>query len=330
MRPSTSTQIRWGLIASLAAIALIAALALAPDPFFRQRVLQTTFDDVAGVSTGAPVYFRGAEIGAVRSVDLVPATGAFAIKLGVRRDWRASACSFAKINEINPMTPARIELVSLSVDRSACSTALAASGCALVTPATSGPAEAIAGCRRTPDFFQLASVAVADVTQVARSANLILAGYNRTEGQGTGADLAQLVDNARSSAAAANEFAQRLDRSMAPGEGDLAVTLANARQASGRAATIDVASLNASLSEMKDLIAQNQQTVTAVLSQSRDMTADGRALLETMSSSLVDSANALQRTSASLDALSQRLASDPTYAVRGQRFVDPPPVRGGR
>jgi uncharacterized coiled-coil protein SlyX len=329
MRPSARTEIRWGLVASGTALALVAVLALTPDPFFRQRVMATTFDDVDQVSPGIPVYFRGSEVGSVRSVDLDPATRTFAVKFGLRRDWRPSACDFAAINETNPMTPPRIDLVSLEVDQAHCPAARAAAACEPVRAGRGQPAETIVGCRRTPDFFQSASTAVAEVTEVARSANLILARLNRTERPGGQNRLDQLMDNAQSTTVAARELSQRLDAAMAPGKGDLALTLANARRASNRAADIDVASLNASLAQMKAVIAENRQSLAAVLTQSRDLTADGRLMLETVSASLTDSASALQRTTTNLDALSERLAADPTYAVRGQRFTDPPPPPGG-
>jgi ABC-type transporter Mla subunit MlaD len=328
MRPSASTQIRWGLAASGAALVLVAALALTPDPFFRQRVVTTAFDDVNQVSPGIPVYFRGAEVGSVRSVDLDPATRTFAVRFGLRRDWRGSACDFAMINETNPMTPPRIDLVSLEVDLAHCPAARAATACAPVAPPRAHQGETIVGCQRTPDFFQSATTAVLAVTEVARSANLILARLNRAERSGGEGDLDRLLDTAQSTAVAARELSQRLDEAMAPGKGDLALTLANARRASGRAADVDVASLNASLAQMKDLIAENRQSLTAVLTQSRDLTTEGRTMLETISASLTDSASALQRTTNSLDALSERLAADPTYAVRGQRFTDPPAPQG--
>jgi ABC-type transporter Mla subunit MlaD len=330
MRPSASTEIRWGLAASGTALVLVAVLALTPDPFFRQRVVATSFDDVSQVSPGIPVYFRGSEVGSVRSVDLDPATRTFAVRFGLRRDWRPTACDFAKINETNPMTPPRIDLVSLEVDQARCPAARAAATCEPVRPARPPTGETITGCQRTPDFFQSATTAVLEVTEVASSANLILARLNRAERPGGGSDLDRLLDTAQSTAAAARELSQRLDEAMAPGKGDLALTLANARRASNQAADIDVASLNASLAQMKDLIAENRQSLAAVLTQSRDLTAEGRTMLETLSASLTDSASALQRTTTSLDALSERLAADPTYAVRGQRFTDPPAPGGSR
>ena len=329
MRPSTGTQIRWGLGVAGAAFFFIAVLALAPDPLFQQRVIVTTFDDVAAVSPGAQVYFRGAAVGAVRSVSLDPDTRTFAVKLGVRRAWRPSACSFAQINETNPLTPPQIELIALDAEPAACPLARAAADCIAVPAAllaTRG--ERLIGCRRAPDFFQTAAAAVAQITEVAKSANIVAGRLQAlVPSGGSGVDLKQLVSNATTTLAATNQLTQRLDATLAPGKGDAALTLANLRRASDHAASIDVASLNASLVQMKQLIAQNQQTVSALLSQGKDMTTDGKALLENLSSSLTASGNSLQRTTDNLDALTERLSADPAYLLHGQRFTDPPPPK---
>jgi uncharacterized coiled-coil protein SlyX len=46
--------------------------------------------------------------------------------------------------------------------------------------------------------------------------------------------------------------------------------------------------------------------------------------LEGASASLVQASVNLERASANLDTLSERLAADPTYAIRGQKYADPP------
>ena len=86
----------WGYATAAFALILVAVLALVPDPFFTQRVVAASFDDVEGVAAGAPVFFRGAQIGSVRSVSLDGPTRLFDVRLGVRREWHPSACSFAE------------------------------------------------------------------------------------------------------------------------------------------------------------------------------------------------------------------------------------------
>ena len=90
MRPSPEVQIRWGLGTAALALAVLVALAFAPDPLFRQRVYVTSFDDVEQLVPGAPVYFQGAVVGAVRNFTLDPQTRIFRVRLGVERAWRPS------------------------------------------------------------------------------------------------------------------------------------------------------------------------------------------------------------------------------------------------
>ena len=123
MTPDAATQIRWGVGAAILAVALVAILALVPDPFFRQRVIATTLDDVEGVSPGVQVYFRGAPIGQVRSVELDGPSRTFAVHMGVAKDWRPSPCAFATVAAANPLTAPRIELVALETATAQCANA---------------------------------------------------------------------------------------------------------------------------------------------------------------------------------------------------------------
>jgi len=168
---------------------------------------------------------------------------------------------------------------------------------------------------------------VAEVATVARSANALttrLQSVLPADG-GSSIDIKALAASATSTLTAANELTMRLDRSLAPGKGDVALTLANARRASDHVADIDVASLNQSLAQMKALLTENQASVTALLNQSKDVAGDSRTLLENLSASLVESSGNLQRASDNLDILSARVAADPSYVLRGQKFAVPPP-----
>lgn len=331
MAPDSVTQIRWGLGAALLAVGLVAVLALVPDPFFRQRVVATSFDDVEGVSPGVPVYFRGAPIGAVRSIDLDGARRIFAVRMGVDREWRPSDCAFATVASANPLTAPRIELVALETPPAQCRAARLAYGCDPVPGGASG--EALPGCRRSADLFETAATAIGEAAAVARTANAMaqqLSAMLQGDGSGSAVDMAQVARNATQTLAALNSLSTQLDRSFAPGKGDIALTLSHVRQASGRASQIDVAALNGILRETQALVAQNQASIAGLLAEGRSSAGEVRGILEGASASLVATSANLERTSASLGSLSERLAGDPTYAIRGQRYADPPPPGGAK
>ena len=328
MGPDPRTQIRWGVGAAVAAITVVAILALVPDPFFRQQVIATTFDDVAGVSPGVQVYFRGAPIGDVRSIALDGPSRTFAVRLGVDRHWTPSACSFATVSSANPFTAPRIELVALETGQGECPAARIAYGCASVPGITSSD-PAITGCRRPADLFDTAAAAVAQAAQVARSANGMaqkLQSLLQGSGGGTGSavDMAQVARDATGTLAALNSLSGRLDSSFQPGRGDIALTLANVRQATGRASQVDINALNGILRETQALVAQNQASIAGLLTEGKSSAGEVRSILEGASASLVATSANLQRTSESIGTLSEKLAADPTYAIRGQRYADPP------
>ena len=218
MTPDAATQIRWGVGAAILAVALVAILALVPDPFFRQRVIATTLDDVEGVSPGVQVYFRGAPIGQVRSVELDGPSRTFAVHMGVAKDWRPSPCAFATVAAANPLTAPRIELVALETATAQCANARRAYGCDPVA----GPqrADAIAGCRRPADLFETASVAIGEAAAVARTANAMaqrLSTMLQGDGSGSAVDMAKVARNATETLAALNSLSTQLDRSFRPG-----------------------------------------------------------------------------------------------------------------
>lgn len=323
MTPDSTTQIRWGLGAALLALGVVAILALVPDPFFRQRVIATTLDDVEGVSPGVQVYFRGAPVGAVRSIDLNRQSRTFAVAMGIDRKWQPSACSFATVASANPLTAPRIELVALETGHAQCSAARQAYGCDPVPGREA--AGALPGCRRPADLFETAALAIGEAANVARTANAMaqkLSGM--LQGDGSAVGMAQVARNATQTLAALNSLSTQLDRSFTPGRGDIALILSHVRQATGRASEIDVAALNGILRETRSLVAQNQVSIAGLLAEGKSSAGEVRGILEGASASLVATSANLERTSSSLGALSERLAGDPTYAIRGQRYVDPP------
>lgn len=329
MTPSPRTQIRWGIGAALLAILVVAVLALVPDPFFRQRVVATTLDDVEGVTPGVQVYFRGAPVGAVRSIALDGASRRFAVRLGVAREWQPSACSYATVSSANPFTAPRIELVALEGAKTGCDAARMAHGCLAVPSVASDGDPAITGCRRPDDLFDTAAAAVAQAAQVATTANAMAQRLSAMlQGSGGGAsavDMAQVARNATGTLAALNSLSGRLDQSFSPGRGDIALTLANVRKATG---DVDVQSLNGILRETQALVAQNQASIAGLLAEGHSSASEVRQLLEGASASLVATSANLERTSASIGSLSERLAGDPTYAIRGTKYVDPPAPGG--
>lgn len=327
MTPDSTTQIRWGLGAALLALGVVAILALVPDPFFRQRVIATTLDDVEGVSPGVQVYFRGAPIGAVRSIDLNRQSRTFAVAMGIDRKWQPSACSFATVASANPLTAPRIELVALETGSAQCAAARRAYGCDPVPDRDA--AGALPGCRRPADLFETAALAIGEAANVARTANAMaqkLSGM--LQGDGSAVDMAQVARNATQTLSALNSLSTQLDRSFTPGRGDIALTLSHVRQATGRASEIDVAALNGILRETQTLVTQNQASIAGLLAAGKSSAGEVRGILEGASASLVATSANLERTSSSLGVLSERLAGDPTYAIRGQRYADPPPPGG--
>ena len=103
------------------------------------------------------------------------------------------------------------------------------------------------------------------------------------------------------------------------------------RAISGKAAAFDLASVqttvartNALLEQTTTLLKDNRDSIQNLATQSAGATAEGRDLLSEVQASIVASAGNLERASSNLDAMSQRLKSDPTYAIRGARLQDPP------
>lgn len=328
MKPDPKTQIRWGVGSAIAAVLVVAIIALVPDPFFRQNVYPTTLDDVEGITPGVKVFFRGAEVGEVRSIALDPASRNFAVQLGVTKNWRPASCAFATVASANPFTTPRIDLVTLEAKAGACSVARMVAGCDAVPAVAGSGAATITGCKRPDDLFKLATMAVGEAASTARTANEMatrLRDMLQGGGEGGGAvDMATMARNATETLAALNSLSGQLDRSFTPGRGDIAVTLANVRKATGRVSDVDIAALNGILRETQTLVAQNQQSIADLLAETKGTAGQARVMLEGASASLVAASSNLERTSGNLDALTDRLASDPTYILRGQRYVDPP------
>lgn len=329
MGPSPRQQIQWGLGVSAAAVLAVAVLALVPDPFFRHRAYATALDDVSGVSPGTQVFFRGAAVGEVTRVALDPATRRFGVDLSIVKAWRPSACDYVTVGAANPLTAPRIELVSLDRLGASCRAGLALAGCSGIAPVASSH-RAITACRRAPDLIQTAAAAVAQAAGVARTANAMATRLAAMlEGAGGGAtgspvDMARLARDATGTVAALNSVSSELGRSLKPGQGDIAMTLANVRRLSGTAATLDVGSVNGILRDTHAMIAQNQETIAAMLADTRGATQQTRTMLEGLSASMVQASANLATVSEDLGTLTERVSGDPTFVIRGGKFADPP------
>lgn len=307
---------------------VVAVLAFMPDP--RQRVWATTFNDVDGVLEGAPVYFRGAAVGDIRSIRLDPESRTFAVRLGVRRDLTPAPCMYARVVAPLPVTAPRVEIEALNLPAPACAAERAKVGCEPM-PAPDQGGTPIVGCRRDPDLLKTATASLADVTELVRTANAIAKRLEATlDGAGPKGEAQaarQLMASAEATLDAANRVTTRLDATLAPG-GDGAASLANLRRASAKAADIDIARLNAAIADLQTLVQDNQAAVKTLLDDGTAVSAEARALLQNVSATLSAASANLERASDNAEALSERLSDDPTFAVRGQRYQDPPPVGG--
>jgi ABC-type transporter Mla subunit MlaD len=315
----------WGVLAAGLTLLVVLVLALVPDPLFRQQVYGTTFDDVEALTPGAPVYFRGAVIGSVRKLDLVPQTRNFTIQLGLSRRWRPSACSFTRIAAANPLTAPHIEVVALETPPAACAAARTAENCGALAPPP-GP-RGLVGCRRGADLIQTAAAAVMQAAEVAKSANAIALQVQsmipKAGASGSKVDVNAVIKDVTHTLASIDQMTGRLNASLTPGKGDIAQTLANVRTASNQAAALDVPSVNTTIKMVESIMADNEAKIDTLLTESAALSTETRATLESLSASISVTASNLQRTTESLDALSARLADDPTYIIRGQRFADP-------
>ena len=328
----TGNTQRWGIATALIATLIIGVLALVPDPFFRSRVYATTFDDVEGVVPGAGVYFAGAQVGTVRSVAIDPPTRLFLVRLGIYRDWRPSKCAFAQIGAANPLAAPRIVLSAPEGGEQRCAVARSVAGCEALKP-LGDQGSRITGCGRSPDLFKTAAIAVGEAAAVARTASQMATRLGAMLDGGTGSspiNMAKVAKDSTQALASLSAISQRLDSSLTPGRGDIALTLAKVRRASGRAGEFDMRSLNGTIGEVRTLVAQNQTTVSALLSEGQATAAQTRALLENISGSLVTTSANLARASETMTILTERVASDPTYVLRGQKFQDPPNPGGAR
>ena len=77
--------------------------------------------------------------------------------------------------------------------------------------------------------------------------------------------------------ASVNEMSTRLNASLAPGRGDIALTLSNVRQASDQAKTIDVKSINATLRQTQALMEANQAKINTLIDESTAISTDTRS-----------------------------------------------------
>ncbi len=325
MLPSSRDQIRWGLAFGAIALALIVILAFFPDPLHRQRVMVVGLDHVEGIGDGAPIYFRGAEIGAVRHVALVPALRTFDVSIGVRRDFRPSACSFMTVSASNPLTQPHLELVALETSARQCPAARVAAACVPVQPVRVAR-DRLTGCRRSPDLIALATGVITQASGAATAATAMAVRLQAMLAGGGGGGSGGVTGDLQGAARSLSAVLGGIDHSMAPGRGDLALTLANVRRASGQAARVDVGAVNGTLASVSSMVAENRSNVAQMVANGQAISAQTRDLLQTSARSLAETSDNLARVSASMDSLTERIAGDPGFAVRGQRFADPPPV----
>jgi uncharacterized coiled-coil protein SlyX len=336
MEPDARTQIRLGFGACALALLLVLVLALVPDPLFRQHTYLTRLDNVAGIEPGADIRFRGASVGSVRSVELDPDSRDFTVILGISRQWRPGTCSQVEVSAANPLTAPSITLVALDGGGRPCPAVRAASGCETVPLPARSDRPVLPGCRRQPDLLQAAARAVDEAANVARTANAMALQLKQTlqgdskNGTASGAGMAAIAEKATGTIAALNSLSSKLDQSLAPGRGDVAITLANLRKLSGRASQLDVAQANQILAETRSLIASNQASVAELLKRGAGSAAELHSTLEGASASLVEATANLDRISENLGQLSERLSADPTYVLHGQKFADPPSPGGSK
>lgn len=330
MRPSSISEILLGLGAAVFALALILVFAFVPDPFFQRRVYATSFDNVEGLAANMPVFYAGARIGDVRSIRLRPDSSGFSARLALERGWRPTPCSFVQVISANPLTAPRIEIAS---PREACTAALVSAHCTPVPGEAEGRTPLLTGCRRRSDLFETAQAALNDVASIANTARVMVAKFTaqRPGDSGGGVDVNAVMAKSMATLDSVQALTRRLDDTMTPGRGDVALTLANVRRVSGKAAELDVAKLNttlestrATVADLQKLVHDNQEAVTSLIGNGRTLGDSSTVLLETLSTSLAATSASLQRTTGNLDTLSERLSADPTFALRGQRFVDPP------
>ena len=335
-------QIRVGLAAAAAVLLVVLVTALAPDPLMRQRLYVTAVDNVDAVSAGVPVAFAGGTVGKVRWVRLDPVRNVYAVGLGLRRDWTPPACAFVHVAAINPLAAPKIEVVAPPLGAplapAACAAFRQASGC---TP-LAAPADArrpLEGCLRQGDLTQLAAAALTQATQTLAQGGVLLArletmtgGLGKPGNKGPGLDFAALARNVTETTGSVNAIAAKLNGTLtAQRQADLGAAIGNLRTVSNHAAAFDTAQVqatvvrtNALLQQMTSLLEENRASVQALATQGAGLTTDSRELLSSMQAGLVTASGNLERASANLDALSERMKGDPGYVLRGARYADPP------
>lgn len=324
--PDNRRQVRIGVIVTAIVVVALLVLALVPDPLHRQRVLTVGLDQVEGINPGAPVFFRGAQIGTVRDVALIPATRTFDVRVGVRRDWQASQCSFMTVAAANPLTQPHLELVALETTAPACPVARAAKACDPIVP-FHRDTDWLPGCKRAPDLIALATTAITQAANVARTAGALAAQLQGAVTGGGGKGLAAgLGGTMQASAQNLAAILADLNRAMKPGSGDIALTLSNVRRATGQASQFDIKTVNGTLGAAQGVLTDNRRAIGQIVANGAAISDQTNALLQTSSRSLAETSANLARVSASMDALAERLTADPTYVVRGQKYSDPPPV----
>ena len=325
-------------------LAFVSLAAFVPDPFLTQRLFATSVDNVDSVAPGLPVYFAGGSVGQVRWVKLDPARDLYDVGIGLRRDWTPPPCAIVRIAAVNPLAAAKIEVLGRSRSAAAppqsCEAFRLANGCARLAPPV-GVSRPLDGCLRQGDLTQLAAAALSQASQTLAQGQALLTRFSGMSGMGGkggagGFDLAAVGRNVTETSASLDAISAKLNATLSPRrQADLSAAIGNLRTVSGKAAAFDVASVqttvartNALLEQMNGLLQDNRRSIAAIAAQGAGLTGDSRSLLAAMQSDMIAASANLERTSANLDALSERLNGDPGYLVKGVRYADPPAAGG--
>ena len=235
---------------------------------------------------------------------------------------------FCRVAEANPLTTPRIELVSVEGSRRP------------VQRSAGWPRRASASTRSQRTMRRLMDVVAAPVCsrrrrlrsakqrRLRKTANAMAQRLGAMMGSdtpgGSPVNMAKVAQDSTAALAALSGISRKLDASMTPGRGDVALTLSNVRQMTGRAGQFDVASLNGTMRGVQTIVGSNRDTVSGLLVEGRATAAQTRVMLEGLTASLATTSANLTRASDSMTALTEKLAADPSSIVRARKFEDPP------
>ena len=341
MRPDPRTQIRLGVAACLVAVFGAIIVATVPDLLFRSTVIETSVDDANGIVSGVPVTFMGGAVGKVRWVRLDPQRSLYNLGLQIRKDWAPPPCAVVRIAAANPLTAPKIEIVvpehasqPVGAPRTtlACAGFFTAIACTPIAPPARAKASLV-GCVRQGDLTQLVAKAVSQASSAIAQGQVLIARLEnltgaQSKGAAGGADLSVLATNVTETTQSVNAIARKINATLTPqSQEDVGAVISNVRKVSDKAAKFDAGSVqmtvsrtNALLEQTTALLKDNRENIQTLTAQGADATQDGRDVLSTLQTSTSN----LERISANLDAITERLKGDPGYLIKGGRMADPP------